>query len=144
MATNPVHMATASQTHFPISSQGKFISIVRSDRMAINPVHMATASQTHFPISSQGKFISIVRSAFHLVFSRENLKVENRRSRIASASRSHCGWWVLWVQARSHLVYEFEEGDQCCHRSSKLLARMKPPPGQLKLFWMRWIWVMRK
>jgi hypothetical protein len=48
--------------------------------MATNPVHMATASQTHFPISSQGKFISIVRSAFHLVFSRENLKVENRRS----------------------------------------------------------------
>ena len=36
---------------------------------------------------------------------------------------------------RSHLVYEFEEGDQSCGRGSKLLAGMKPPPRQLRLFW---------
>ncbi|WP_139266718.1 hypothetical protein [Cylindrospermopsis raciborskii] len=43
---------------------------------------------------------------------------------------------------RSLLVYEFEEGDRCCGRGSKLLAGMKPdkkgkkpPPGQLRLFW---------
>ena len=40
------------------------------------------------------------------------------------------------------MVYEFEEGDQSCGRSSKLLAGMKPdkkgkkpPPGQSRLFW---------
>ena len=49
--------------------------------------------------------------------------------------RSHLGWWVLWVQARSDLVYNFEEGDRCCGEGSKLLGGMKPPPGQLKLFW---------
>ena len=37
--------------------------------------------------------------------------------------------------ARSLLVYYLEEGYRSCGRSSKLLARMKPPPGQLKLFW---------
>jgi len=36
---------------------------------------------------------------------------------------------------RSHLVYEFEEGDQCCGRGSKLLAGIKPRPRQLRLFW---------
>ena len=45
------------------------------------------------------------------------------------------GWWILLVQARSHLVYEFEEGDRSCGRSSKLLAGKKPPPAQLRLFW---------
>ena len=44
-------------------------------------------------------------------------------------------WWILWVHVRSHLVYEFEEGDQFCGRGSKLLAGMKPPPAQLRLFW---------
>jgi hypothetical protein len=49
----------------PLCSQGKFISIVRSDRMEVNPVrsriasasqtHMLSASQRLFPISSQGK-----------------------------------------------------------------------------------------
>ncbi|WP_153016626.1 hypothetical protein [Cylindrospermopsis raciborskii] len=48
------------------------------------------------------------------IFSRENLK---------------------GVKGRSQLVYEFEEGDQCRGRGSKLLAGKKPPPGQLKLFW---------
>ena len=33
------------------------------------------------------------------------------------------------------MVYDLEEGDQSCGRGSKLLAGMKPPPGQLKLFW---------
>ncbi|MBG0744956.1 MAG: hypothetical protein IV298_16125 [Cylindrospermopsis raciborskii KL1] len=32
------HIASASQTHLPISSQGKFMKGVKGDRMAINPV----------------------------------------------------------------------------------------------------------
>ena len=66
---------------------------------------------------------------------------------MASASQTHSPSLLREVSMAvnpiwSHLVYEFEEGDQSCGRSSKLLAGMKPdkkgkkpPPGQLRLFW---------